>query len=59
METKLTEPRLASYRRKLHEKRLRQIVTGRLRWYKLRFQMDNWFVGRLVELFGNRVKANK
>lgn len=54
----MTEPRLARYQRKLREKGLRQIIMGRLRWYKLQFQMNNWFVGKLVELFGNRVKAH-
>ena len=50
--------RLARYRRKLREQGLRQIIMGRLQWYKLRVQMDNWFVGKLVELFGNRVKVH-
>jgi FkbM family methyltransferase len=46
---------LAHYRQKLTEKGLTQIIAGRLRWYKQSFQMDNWFVGRLIELTGNKI----
>ena len=49
---------LARYQRKLQEKGLREIISGRWRWYKQSFQMDNWCIGRLVELCGNRVPFN-
>ncbi len=48
-------PRLEHYRRKLNEKSLATLIAGRWRWYKQAFQMDNWMIGRLVELFGNEV----
>jgi FkbM family methyltransferase len=49
---------LARYQRKLQEKGLREIISGRWRWAKQSFQMDNWCIGRLVELCGNRVPFN-
>ena len=54
METQIEENRLRRWRRKLHEKGLRRSHHGRLQWYWLEFRMDNWFIGRLVELGGNR-----
>jgi FkbM family methyltransferase len=47
---------ISHYRQKLIERGLVEILVGRLRWYKLRFQMDNWYVGRFVELTGDRIK---
>jgi hypothetical protein len=32
------------------------LLARRCRWYKRRFQRDNWMIGRLVELCGNRVR---
>ena len=58
METQTEENRLRRWRRKLHEKGLRRIITGRLQWYWLEFRMDNWLIGRLVELGGNHVKLH-
>lgn len=49
---------LAQYRSKLQERGILGIIGGRLAWYKLRFQMDNWYIGRLIELFGNRIRLN-
>src|SRR5580704_15131065 len=46
---------IAHYRQKLNERGLRDLIAGRLSWYKSRFQMDNWYVGRMVELLGNKV----
>lgn len=47
--------RLEGYRRKLNEKGVAEIIKGRFRWYKQSFQMDNWLIGRMVELFGNKI----
>ena len=47
--------RLAGYRSKLKERGITDIIAGRLRWYKQSFQMDNWLIGRLIELSGNKV----
>jgi FkbM family methyltransferase len=58
METQIEENRLRRWRRKLRERGLRKIITGRLQWYWLSFRMDNWLIGRLVELGGNRVKLH-
>jgi FkbM family methyltransferase len=44
------------YRNKLRQKGLVAIVRDRLRWYRLRFEMDNWLIGKAVELTGNRVR---
>jgi FkbM family methyltransferase len=49
---------LVNYRAKLRERGLYEIIAGRLRWYKQRFQMDNWWVGRLIELTGNLVNLD-
>jgi FkbM family methyltransferase len=46
---------MSHYRRKLADKGIREIIAGRWRWYKQAFQMDNWVVGKLVELFGNKI----
>ena len=46
---------LAYYQQKLREKGVRQIIAGRLRWYWLEFRLNNWLVGRYVELTGNAV----
>lgn len=44
------------YSRKIAEHGFIDLILRRLSWYKLRLQMDNWYIGRLVELFGNRVR---
>ena len=49
---------LTHYHTKLRDKGISKIIAGRFAWYKLRFQMDNWFVGRLVEWSGNRINLN-
>jgi len=36
----------------------RQKISGRLSWYKARFQVNNPIVGRLVELLGNRIRID-
>jgi hypothetical protein len=46
---------LAHYRQKLAEKGISGIISGRLNWYKKTIQLDNWYIGRLVELFGNTI----
>ena len=46
---------LSHYRRRLAEKGISGIIDSRWRWYKQSFQMDNWVVGKLVELFGNTI----
>lgn len=46
---------LSHYRQRLAEKGLSGVIASRLRWYKQSFQMDNWLVGKLVELFGNTI----
>ena len=46
---------LTHYRKQLAERGLREIIEGRWHRRKLTFQIDNWAVGRLVELFGNKV----
>jgi FkbM family methyltransferase len=48
----------AYYREKLRQKGIREIVAGRLRWYKQCFQMDNWLVGKYVELTGNMIEID-
>jgi FkbM family methyltransferase len=47
---------LTHYLNKIAEKGLGGIISGRLRWYKQSLQIDNWLVGRLVELAGNKIK---
>ena len=49
---------LSHYRQRLAERGIREIVAGRLRWYKARLQMDNWLVGRCIELAGNRIHVD-
>ena len=49
---------LSHYRQKLAEKGLIGIIAGRLRWYKIAFQMDNWVIGKLIELAGNKVTVD-
>jgi FkbM family methyltransferase len=46
------------YRAKIRERGILGIIKGRLRWYKQAFQMDNWAIGRLIELSGNRVNLD-
>ncbi len=49
---------VSHYRQRLIEKGISGVVSSRWRWYKKRFQMDNWFVGRLIELTGNRIQVD-
>jgi FkbM family methyltransferase len=49
---------LEQYRRKLRERGVSEIVAGRLRWYRQAFQMNNWLIGRLIELCGNQVTVD-
>ena len=49
---------IAHYRQKLQDRGISDLIAGRLRWWKQRFQMDNWLVGRLVELTGNKVNID-
>lgn len=49
---------LAHYSAKLRDRGVRDLIAGRLAWYKLRFRMDNWYIGRLIELAGNRVNLD-
>ncbi len=56
MASQATEWLFARYRNNLRQKGLRAIMRDRLRWYRLRFEMDNWLVGKAVELTGNRVR---
>lgn len=49
---------LAYYRQQLHDKGIGQIIMGRLRAYKQSFQMNNWFIGKLIELTGNEVNLD-
>lgn len=49
---------LSHYRQRLAEKGLASIIADRLRWYKQSFQMDNWIIGKLIELTGNRIKLD-
>jgi FkbM family methyltransferase len=46
---------LTHYRQKLRHRGIGGLIAGRLRWYKQRFQMNNWWIGRYVELTGNIV----
>lgn len=46
---------LSYYRQKIAERGVRGIIAGRWHWYKTAVQMDNWVIGRLVELCGNKV----
>jgi len=47
---------ISHYRQKFRERGLASIIYGRMKRYKQRILMDNWFVGKFVELTGNRVK---
>jgi FkbM family methyltransferase len=47
---------LSHYRRRIAEKGVTGIVSSRYSWYKFRLGYKNQFVGRIVELFGNRVR---
>jgi FkbM family methyltransferase len=46
---------LAHYQNQLREKGPKRIIVDRWRWYKTSFQMDNWAIGRVIELTGNTV----
>ncbi len=46
------------YRAKIRERGILGIIKGRLRWYKQAFQMDNWTIGRMIELSGNRINLD-
>jgi FkbM family methyltransferase len=43
------------YRQRLTEKGLSGIIGSRWRWYKQAFQMNNWVIGKLIELCGNKI----
>jgi len=58
MASHATSSMFIHYRSKLRQKGLKAIVRDRLRWYRLRFEMDNWLIGRAVELTGNRVRLH-
>ena len=58
MASHATESLFTRYRSKLRQKGLRVFLRDRLRWYRLRFEMDNWLVGKAVELAGNRVRMH-
>ena len=58
MASQAVESRFTRYRNKLREKSVGAIVRDRLSWYRKRFEMDNWFVGKTVELTGNRVRMH-
>ena len=47
---------MSRYRQKLNEKGFRGIIASRWHWYKQLLQQDNWIIGRLVELFGNKIR---
>lgn len=49
---------ITHYQRKLSERGVGSIIAGRLRWYWLEFQLNNWVIGRLVELAGNKIKLD-
>lgn len=49
---------LSHYHQKLAEKGVSGIIASRYSWYKGRFQFNNPFVGRIIELFGNRVRID-
>src|SRR5262249_47319242 len=49
---------LSHYRQKFSEKGFIGIIAGRYRWYKQAFQMDNWMIGKLIELSGNKVTVD-
>jgi len=49
---------ISHYRQRLAEKGFSGIIASRWRWYKLAFQMDNWIIGRLIELSGNRISID-
>jgi len=49
---------LSHYRQKLTEKGISGIIVGRWRWYKQAFEMDNWVIGKLIELSGNKVTVD-
>ena len=46
---------LSHYRQQIAKKGLRKIVSDRWDWYKLAFKLDNWAIGRYVELRGNKI----
>lgn len=49
---------LGYYRRRVADKGVWDIVSRRYSWYKSRFQFNNPIVGRIVELFGDRVRVD-
>ena len=53
------ESRMARWRRTIREKGVRRLVGDRMRWYRQWFEMDNWLVGRWIELRGNRVRLQR
>ena len=49
---------LSHYRRRVAKQGIRGIISSRYLWYKGRFEINNPVVGRIVELFGNRVSID-
>lgn len=49
---------VSHYRQRVAEKGIGGIISSRYSWYKGRFQFNNPIVGRIVELFGNRVRID-
>ncbi len=49
---------LTHYQRRLAEKGVGGIIASRWRWYKQSFQMNNWLIGRLIELTGNKITVD-
>jgi FkbM family methyltransferase len=49
---------LGHYRQKLRDRGPIEIIAGRLRWYWLEFQLNNWWIGKIVELSGNTIRID-
>jgi FkbM family methyltransferase len=49
---------LTHYQRRLADKGVGGIIASRWRWYKQSFQMNNWLIGRLIELTGNKITVD-
>jgi FkbM family methyltransferase len=48
----------AHYHQKFRERGIGQLIAGRFRWYWLELRLNNWLIGRLVELTGNRIRLD-
>lgn len=49
---------LAHYQQKLRDKGVREILAGRLRWYYFALCPNNWWIGRFVEITGNKIQID-